>query len=159
MAGTGGLFKPCGGALVYCSSALSLPGARLRALRLKIPLSLFFVTSLSRNFSSSYFDGPISPTGHFFNAGTGGQKKKWWNIPQKMGGTPSEPFIHPQNPHCSNPTRTKRVSICSFFNSPSIYILTILKRWVAAEWWDKNWAADAHAYLPFQASTTCLQVH
>jgi hypothetical protein len=42
---------------------------------------------------------------------------------------------------------------------PSIYILTILKKWAAAELWDKNWAADAHAYLPFQAPTTCLQVH
>ena len=28
----------------------------------------------------------------------GKKKKKWWNTPQKMGGTPSEPPTHPKTP-------------------------------------------------------------
>jgi len=74
----------------------------------------------------------------------GSQKKESWSRrakkkvvehPSKYGWDPLRTTHPPQNPPCSNSTRTKRVSICSFFNTPSIYILTILKKWVAAELW------------------------
>ena len=64
--------------------------------------------------------------------------------------------ISPPNPPSSAPTQTKRVPICSFLNSASIYIL--VKDWnqSVAEIWFENWDTDANAYMIHQAPITGL---
>ena len=71
-------------------------------------------------------------------------------------GGPLWGTTHPPNPPSSAPTQTKRVPICSFLDSASICILIKSWIWIVAELWGKNWDADAHALMTYQAPTTGL---
>ena len=62
----------------------------------------------------------------------------------------------PKYPPPSAPTQTKRVPVCSFWNSASICIFINTWNCNAAELWDKNWDTDAHAHVTYQAPMTGL---
>ena len=62
----------------------------------------------------------------------------------------------PPNPPSINPTQTKRVPICFFYEQTSICILINIWNWSVAELRGKNWDMDAHEHVTYQAPITGL---